>query len=121
MQIFTLGNVVVDNFTVERSAFQHLHQNQTSESVGFFGIRGVLKGDLADRRDEISQGSIDVAIIGIYFHVDSPSTCEQQNSEDCFERPADQSISARRNAEAEAWFCMFKLAEKGLPSKIIHF
>ena len=72
MQIFTYGDIVIDNFTVERSAFQHLHQNQTSESVGFFGIRRILKGDLADRRDEISQGSIEVAVIGIYFHVDFP-------------------------------------------------
>ena len=80
MQIFTHGDVVVDNFTVERSAFQHLHQNQTSESVGFFGIRSVLKGDLADRRDEISQGSIEVAVIGIYFHVDSPSTFENSKA-----------------------------------------
>jgi hypothetical protein len=112
VQIFTRGNAPANSFALERSSFQHLHQNQASESVGFFGINGVLKGDFADRCDQITQGGMDPAVSGISFHFDSFNS--QDNKDPRFsskDRPSLVPIAG----------CMFKLTGRGLPSKMIHF
>jgi hypothetical protein len=90
MRIFTHGKVPLNVRTSERCPFQNLHQNQTSESIGFFGIRGILKSYLADSRYQLSQGGVDPAVIAIYFHVTSLQVRKQKSSEVPFERPAIQ-------------------------------
>ena len=81
MRVLTHGKPPVNDFTSEICPFQNLHQNQTSESVGFFGVSGILKGDLADSRYQLSHGGVDPAVIAIYFHVDSLHLRKQKRSE----------------------------------------
>ena len=88
MRVFTHGKVPVNDFTSEICPFQNLHQNQTSYSVGFFGVSGILEGYLADSRYQISQGGVDPAVIAIYFHVDSLQVRKQKSSEVPVEIPA---------------------------------
>ena len=88
MRVFTHGKAAVNHFTSEICPFQNLHQNQTSYSVGFFGVSGILKGYLADSRYQISQGGVDPAVIAIHFHVDSLQARKHKSSEVPFERPA---------------------------------
>jgi len=56
MRVFTHGKVPVNDFTSKVCPSQNLHQNQTSERVGFFGVSGILEGYLADSRYQLSQG-----------------------------------------------------------------
>ena len=47
---------------------QNVRQNETREIMRFFAVSGIFKGNLADRRYEISQSGVDSVAAMIYFH-----------------------------------------------------
>ena len=74
MQQRSSGNVPADAFASETNLFQQLNQNQTGEIIGFSWISGIVEGELADSRYQLSQRSVDPVIATVYFYVDHPST-----------------------------------------------
>ena len=58
MQVFTGGKVPVNGFASERCVFEKAHQNPASDFIGLFSVSGIFKGNVADRRDELSQGGM---------------------------------------------------------------
>ena len=81
MQVFC--GAPVNDFFRTRWALQNLHQNDTGDIIGLFSISRIFEGDIADSRDEISQGGIDAVSVmaefhGACFYFKGPSAAEPQ-------------------------------------------